>query len=287
MVEILTAVALLGVLGLGFGLVLAAASKVFYVETDPRLDALNESQPGANCGGCGYAGCGAYAEAVLNGEAPIGKCASGGNECAAAMSAIMGVKAEAVARKVALVKCSGQKTYDETGVQVGGAKVKGIYEGFKDCLAATKVGGKGPLSCQYGCLGVGTCTKVCKYDAIHVIDGVAKVDVEKCVGCGACASACPRKLITFVEYGTDVIIACNSNAKGAVTARSCTAGCIGCGLCKKICPEGAITVEKGLATIDYTKCKSCGLCATVCPKHLIADARIKNDEDPIPAPNKV
>ena len=284
---IFTAIAILGGLGLAFGLVLAAASKVFYVETDPRLDALNECLPGANCGGCGFAGCGAYAEAVLNGEAPIGACASGGNECAAKMSEIMGVKAEAVTRKVALVKCSGQKTYNEVGEQIGGAKVKGIYEGFKDCLAASKVGGSGPLSCKYGCLGYGTCTKVCKYDAIHVIDGVAKVDVDKCVGCGMCMIACPRKVIGMVEYGTDVIIACNSNAKGAVTARSCTAGCIGCGLCKKICPNEAITIEKNLAVIDYSKCVSCGLCATVCPKHLIADAKIRNDQDPVPAPNKV
>lgn len=285
--NILIALAVLGGLGALFGAALAVASKVFAVEKDPRLDEIIEVLPGANCGGCGYAGCGAYAEAVLKGEAPIGKCASGGNECAQAMSAVMGVKAEAVTRKVALVQCSGQKVYDETGEQVGGAKVKGIYEGFKDCLAASRVGGKGPLSCQYGCLGFGSCTKACKYDAIHVVDGVAKVDVERCVGCGACASACPRHLITFVEYGTDVIIACNSNAKGAVTTRSCTAGCIGCGLCKKICPNEAITVEKGLARIDYTKCNSCGLCATVCPKHLIADAKIKNDEDPVPAPNKV
>ena len=285
--SILTAVLLLGGLGLLFGLVLSAASKMFYVETDPRLEALNECLPGANCGGCGYAGCGAYAEAVLNGEAPIGACASGGNECAAKMSEIMGVKAEAVVRKVALVKCSGQKVYNEVGEQIGGAKVKGIYEGFKDCLAASKVGGHGPLSCKYGCLGYGTCTKVCKYDAIHVIDGVAKVDVEKCVGCGMCMIKCPRNVIGMVEYGTDVIIACNSNAKGAVTARSCTAGCIGCGLCKKICPNEAITIEKNLAVIDYSKCVSCGLCATVCPKHLIADAKIRNDQDPIPAPNKV
>ena len=121
--DILIAIALLGGLGLAFGLVLAAASKVFYVETDPRLDALNECLPGANCGGCGFAGCGAYAEAVLNGEAAIGACASGGSECAAKMAEIMGVKAEAVTRKVALVKCSGQKTYNEVGEQIGGAKV--------------------------------------------------------------------------------------------------------------------------------------------------------------------
>ncbi len=287
MMEILIAVGILGGLGLAFGLVLAAASKVFYVETDPRLDQLNECLPGANCGGCGYAGCGAYAEAVLNGEAPIGACASGGTECAMAMGAIMGIKAEAVARKVALVKCSGQKTYNEVGEQVGGAKVKGVYEGFKDCLAASKVGGHGPLACKYGCLGYGSCTKVCKYGAIKVVDGVAVVDPEKCTGCGACAKGCPRNVIEMVEYGHDVIIACNSNSKGAVTARSCTAGCIGCGLCKKICPNDAIVVEKNLAKIDYTKCVSCGLCATVCPKHLIADARIRNDSDPIPAPNKV
>ena len=285
--EVLIAVGILGALGLGFGLVLAAASKVFYVETDPRLDALNECLPGANCGGCGFAGCGAYAEAVLNGEAPIGACASGGSECAAKMGEIMGVKVDAVARKVALVKCSGQKVYNEVGEQIGGAKVKGVYEGFKDCLAATNVGGHGPLACKYGCLGYGNCVKACKYDAIHVIDGVAKVDVEKCVGCGACVKTCPRDVITTVEYGTDVIIACNSNAKGAVTARSCTAGCIGCGLCRKICPNGAITTEKNLAVIDYSKCVSCGLCATVCPKHLIADAKIRNDQDPVPAPNKV
>ena len=113
--QIVIAIAILGGLGLIFGLVLAAASKVFYVETDPRLDQLNECLPGANCGGCGFAGCGAYAEAVLNGEAPIGACASGGNECAQAMAAIMGVKAEAVTRKVALVRCSGAKTYDADG----------------------------------------------------------------------------------------------------------------------------------------------------------------------------
>ncbi len=285
--DILIAIGILGGLGLAFGLVLAAASKVFYVETDPRLDALNECLPGANCGGCGYAGCGAYAEAVLNGEAPIGACASGGNECAQAMGAIMGIKAEAVARKVALVKCSGQKVYNEVGEQVGGAKVKGVYEGFKDCLAASKVGGHGPLACKYGCLGYGSCTKACKYGALKVVDGVAVVDPEKCTGCGACSRTCPRQLIEMVEYGHDVIIACNSNAKGAATARSCTAGCIGCSLCKKICPNDAIIVEKNLARIDYSKCVSCGLCATVCPKHLIADARIRNDSDPIPTPNKV
>ncbi len=270
MTEILIAIGILGGLGLVFGLVLAAASKVFYVETDPRLDKLNECLPGANCGGCGYAGCGGYAEAVLSGEAPIGKCASGGDECAQAMAEIMGVKAEKVVRKVALVRCSGYKGVDDSGKETG-AKMKGQYEGFKDCLAASKVGGRGPLVCKYGCLGFGNCVKACKYDAIHIVDGVAKVDSEKCVGCMSCAAACPRQLIVPVEFDKHVLIACASTAKGAVTVRGCSAGCIGCGLCKKICPQEAISIVNNLAVIDYEKCTSCGLCATVCPKKLIAD----------------
>ena len=271
MTEILIAIAILGGLGLAFGLVLAAASKVFYVEVDPRLEKLNECLPGANCGGCGYAGCGGYAEAVLNGEAPIGKCASGGTECANAMAAVMGVEAGDVVRMVAHVKCNGHRTYDKDGNQTAGSKLKGNYEGFKDCLAATKVGGRGPLACKYGCLGFGSCTKACKYGAIKVVNGVAQVDREKCVGCMSCVKACPRGVITAVPYDKTTLIPCNSNAKGAVTTRSCSAGCIGCGLCKKICPEGAITVVNGLAVIDYDKCISCGLCATVCPKKVIQD----------------
>ena len=152
--DIIIAIAILGGLGLIFGLVLAAASKVFYVETDPRLDQLNECLPGANCGGCGYAGCGGYAEAVLNGEAKIGLCASGGSECAKAMGAIMGVKVEDVARKVALVRCSGYRSVDAEGNEKG-ARMKAEYEGFRDCLAASKVGGNGPLACKFGCLGFG------------------------------------------------------------------------------------------------------------------------------------
>ena len=267
--EILIAIGILGGLGLIFGLVLAAASKVFYVETDPRLDALNECLPGANCGGCGYAGCGGYAEAVLNGEAEIGKCSSGGNESAQAMAAIMGVKAEKVKRKVALVRCSGHRTIDSEGKALG-SKMKAEYEGFHDCLAASKVGGNGPIACKFGCLGFGNCVKACQYDAIHIVDGVAKVDSEKCQGCMACATACPRNLIIPVDYDKHVIIACNSHAKGAVTVRGCTQGCIGCGICTKICPHSCIHVENNLAVIDYEKCTSCGLCAAVCPKKLIA-----------------
>ena len=277
--SIVIAIAVLGGLGLIFGLVLAVASKVFYVETDPRLDKLNDCLPGANCGGCGYAGCAAYAEAVLKGEAPIGACASGGDECAQAMAAIMGIKAEAVTRKVAMVRCSGSRAFDKDGNLVKGAKIKGEYEGFKDCLSASKVGGNGPLACKYGCLGFGTCVKACKFGAISIKGGVAVVDEDLCVGCMACVKTCPRNVIVAVEPGRNSHIACASTAKGAVTTRGCTVGCIGCGLCKKICPEGAISVVDNLAVIDYSKCVDCGLCATVCPKKLIDAIHIANVKD--------
>ena len=269
--EILIAIGILGGLGLIFGLVLAIASKVFYVETDPRLDQLNECLPGANCGGCGYAGCGGYAEAVLKGEAAIGKCASGGDECAQKMAEIMGVKAEKMARRVAMVRCSGYKRKDAEGKTIGLLE-KGNYEGAKSCLAATKVAGRGPTICKFGCLGFGDCVKACQYDAIYILDGVARVDFDKCVGCMSCAAACPRGVITSVEYGEHIVISCSSHAKGNITSRGCTIGCIGCGLCKKVCPNGAITLNKNLAVIDYSKCDNCGLCVSVCPKKMIRNA---------------
>ena len=266
--EIIIAIAILGGLGLIFGLVLAGASKLFYVQTDPRLDALNACLPGANCGGCGYAGCGAYAEAVLRGEAPLDACASGGNECAQAIAGIMGIKIGQVKRKVAYVRCSGFQRFTDDGKEQG-AKKKAQYEGFKDCAAATNVGGNGPIACKYGCLGFGNCVKACKYDAIAVVDGVAHVDPKKCVGCLACVRACPRNLIAAVDYDKQVFIPCASHSKGAVTVRRCTQGCIGCGLCTKICEQKAITIDTNLAVIDYDKCIGCGLCANVCPKKLI------------------
>ena len=277
-----TAILIIAGIGLVAAVVLAVADKFLSVKEDPRIGMVTAALPGANCGGCGFAGCGAYAEAVLKGEAPVGKCASGGNECAQAMAAIMGVQAEAVTRKVAMVRCSGARTFDAEGNLTKGAKMKANYEGFHDCLAASKVGGSGPLSCKFGCLGYGSCTRVCKYGAISVKNGVAVVDEDLCVGCMACAQVCPRKVITAVEPDRNVVIGCNSLAKGAVTNRACTIGCIGCGKCMKTCPKGAITITNNLAQIDYTKCDNCGQCASVCPKGLIKDSKVEELGEPKP-----
>ena len=262
----------LGALGALFGLVLAVASKVFAVETDERLEPMIEALPGANCGGCGYSGCAAYAQAVLEGKAKIGLCASGGNDSAQAMAKIMGVAAEKMERKVAVVMCRGID-----------AKQKGVYDGIHDCIAASKVAGKGPLACEYGCLGFGTCLSACKFGALSLVNGHAFIEADKCVGCMSCAEVCPRHVIQPVPYEADIVVACNSHAKGGTVSKACSIGCLGCSKCEKTCPNDAIHVVDNLARIDYSKCVSCGLCAEVCPRHLISDANLRQDQDLAPA----
>ena len=269
--NIVYAVLVLGVVAVIFGIVLSVAAKVFEVEVDERLPKIQACLAGANCGGCGYPGCGGCAEAILAGKAPVNACAPAGAEGAARIAEIMGMEAPSGEKMVAHVICNG-----------GEAAVKQFdYVGIQDCLAATKVAGA-PLACAFGCLGYGSCTRVCKYGAISVKNGVAVVDEDLCVGCMACAQVCPRKVITAVEPDRNVVIACNSLAKGAVTNRACTIGCIGCGKCMKTCPKGAITITNNLAQIDYTKCDNCGQCASVCPKGLIKDSKVEELGEPKP-----
>ena len=272
MKEILYAVLVLGVMGALLGGVLAIASKVFAVKVDERLPKLTEALPGANCGGCGFAGCGAYAQAVLDGKAPIGLCAAGGAEAAKKMSEIMGVQAVEVEKTVAMVKCRGKNHL-----------AKGVYDGIADCRSAMFVTGNGPTACPSGCLGFGTCVSVCKFDAIHIVEGVARVDADKCTGCMQCVQVCPRKVIVPVFYHADIIVACSNRERGALTRKVCDVGCIGCHLCERQCDYDAIHVLHNLATIDYNKCVSCGRCAAVCPRHLISDSNLRTDMDAVPA----
>lgn len=257
-------VVILGGLGLVFGLILALASKIFAVEEDPRKELLMEIMPGANCGACGFAGCSAYADAVIDGTTVVGACPVGGAALSEKMASIMGVtNVGASVRQVAMVRCNGS----------GSERNRYNYEGIQDCLAASRVAAGGPLACRYGCLGYGSCVKVCDFDAISIENGAAKVDMEKCVGCLKCISACPRNLITIVPYGSEVYLRCSSRDKGVFTRSACENGCIGCGLCAKACPNEAITVENNLASIDYSKCTSCGACIEKCPQKLIKRAK--------------
>jgi Na+-translocating ferredoxin:NAD+ oxidoreductase RNF subunit RnfB len=257
-------VAVLGGLGLVFGLILALASKLFAVQVDPRKELLMEVMPGANCGACGFAGCSAYADAVIAGTSVVGACPVGGAEVAQKMASIMGTgDVGASVRQVAMVRCTGN----------GSNRHLYNYEGIADCLAASRVAGGGPLACPYGCLAYGSCVAVCHFGAITVQDGRAQVDMEKCVGCLKCVSVCPRNLITVVPYGSEIFIQCDSHAKGVDTRAVCDCGCIGCGLCARACAQGAITVENNLASIDYSKCVACGACIEKCPQHLIRRSR--------------
>lgn len=258
--SILNAVISLSAMGLCFGAGLAYASQKFAVEIDPKEEAILNSLPGANCGGCGFPGCGGLAAAIAKGEAPVNGCPVGGAEVAAIIADIMGVSAGAGVRKVANVICKGTST---------NAKNKSLYSGILDCKAAVMVAG-GPKSCSFGCMGLGTCERVCPFDAIHVYDdGIAHVDPEKCVACGKCIEACPKAIIEWIPYDQGVCIDCNSKEKGKDVKDRCSVGCIGCQLCVKSCPFGAINFENNLAKIDYTKCTQCMVCVSKCPTKAI------------------
>lgn len=172
----------------------------------------------------------------------------------------MGAAAEAAEKKVAFVKCHG--TCDKT-------EVKFRYDGIADCKKAAVVPGRGDKLCSYGCMGYGSCVAACKFDAIHIKNGIAVVDPEKCVACGACARECPNHLIELVPAASAHRVACSSKDKGKQVKDACQAGCIGCMLCVKACENGAITVENNLAHIDYSKCTGCGKCAQKCPQKII------------------
>ena len=257
---IITAIVVVGIVGLIVGLFLGIAAISFKVEVDEREEAVLEALPGNNCGGCGYAGCSGLAAAIVKGEAPVNACPVGGDAVGDKIADIMGVEAQKGQRQVAFVHCKGDCNKAKTDYE---------YSGVEDCSMVAYVPGGGPKSCNYGCLGYGNCVKACPFDAIHVVDGVAVVDKEACKACGKCIEACPKKLLSFVPYTAKHIVACSSEDKGPVAMKACDVACIGCGLCKKNCPNGAITVEDFHATIDQEKCTQCGKCAEVCPKKCI------------------
>ncbi len=262
----IAAVVSLGAMGLAFGAALAIAAKKLAVETDPRESKVLEALPGANCGGCGYPGCAAYAAAVVSGGAEVDRCPAGGDAVRIRIAEIMGVSTDSAGRtrRIAFVKCLGDRE---------ACPERFSYDGIPDCRAANLVGG-GHKSCRYGCLGLGTCVAACLFDAMHMSDsGLPVVDREKCVACGKCVEACPRGLIELFDEDIAVYVACSSKDKGADVRKICKVGCIGCGICAKNCPASAITVADFLARVDQEKCTRCGICAEKCPtKCIVLDA---------------
>lgn len=259
--EIVVAVAAV-VAGVGIlvGIVLVIAAEKFKVEENEKQTAVRDLLPGANCGGCGFAGCDACAEAIADGKAPANACPVGGPALAKKISEVMGIEAGEIKQMVAFVKCSG--TCDK-------AIKKYEYHGLEDCNALSVVPGAGDKGCEFGCMGYGACVKACKFDAMHIVDGIAKVDEDKCTGCMACTKVCPQHIIAMVPKESKVRVACSSHNRGVQVKNVCKAGCIGCTLCTKQCEADAIHMDNNVAVIDYDKCTACGKCAEKCPVKII------------------
>ncbi len=238
LVTVLLASTVLSLLAVAMGYILGWANQAFHVEVDPKIEALNEVLPGANCGGCGYVGCGEYAEAVAEGE-ELTLCGPGGAGCISAMAEIMGVKAGEVIRLKAVVHC-GATTAQRHG--------RHKYHGEQTCASASLVSHF--QGCVYGCLGLGDCVEVCDDDAIHVIDGVAVVN-DLCTSCKACVKACPKEIISMLPFKIEDLLAvrCSSQDMGKEVKEVCDVGCTGCKACTR--KNDLLIMDGNLAVVDY------------------------------------
>jgi electron transport complex protein RnfB len=257
---VLYSVLSLTVMGAIFGFGLAIAARKFAVARDEKVDAIEALLPGANCGGCGYAGCVGFARAIAEGKASPADCAPGGAETANRIAEILGLEKVEKTPVVAVVGCRG-------GDRVN-SKID--YRGIGSCTALALLCDN-LRECSYGCIGLGTCVEVCPFDAINMVDGCAVVNDRRCTGCGKCVEACPKGIIYLVPKPQKVRVACSSRDKGKSVKSICEVGCIGCGLCAKNCPVKCIEIRDNLAVIDHEKCINCGICAAKCPTASIVD----------------
>ena len=259
---VLFSVFVLGVLALIFGFGLAYAAKVFFVREDERVSLVREQLGSANCGACSFVGCDDYARAVAAGHASILACPVISDAARAKIADVMGVKTDFLRadKKKAVVLCAGDAK---------NSRFLYRYDGLKSCEAAACLSYGGSKQCRNGCLGEGSCEAVCKFGAISVTDGLARVDSGKCTGCGVCVAVCPKKIIALIPETQNVYVACSCAEDAKTVTAACDVGCIGCALCKKTCPPGAVLINGRLAKISADKCVSCGECVKKCPRKII------------------
>jgi Na+-translocating ferredoxin:NAD+ oxidoreductase RNF subunit RnfB len=274
--SILIATLALGGLGAAFAAVLAVFFRRFAVKQDPKTERVLAALPGSNCGACGFAGCQGLTDALLEGKVEVTGCVAGGEAVARALGEIMGVAVNAGPRQVAYVACQG-------GTSRCGTRFR--YIGIEDCQAAALQFG-GNKVCTYGCLGMGSCVRVCPFDAIHINDErIAEVDRVKCKACKKCLAACPKKIISMVPASQQVFVACSNLDRGRKAKDACLTACIACKICEKNCPEQAIVVNaNNLAVIDFDKCRQHAICVAKCPQKSIVTLAPAASAEPAPEP---
>lgn len=269
-------------IGVVAAVMLYGVATKFYVEEDPRIDRVEEILPAANCGGCGFPGCRAFAEATVNAEdLDTLNCPVGGAETMASVAEILGKSVEAKSKKVAVLLCNGACDHRPK---------TNFYDGATSCSVASLTYG-GDTACEYGCLGMGECVDACNFGAMYMdeITGLPVVIEDKCTACNACVKACPKSLLELRNAGPRnrrIYVACKSQEKGGVARKACSSACIGCSLCFKECKFDAITMGNNLAYIDYEKCVLCRKCVGVCPTNAIHEVNFpprkpKVDKKPI------
>lgn len=245
-------------LALILAIVINVVQKLFAVKKDSRVEEITALLPGANCGGCGNAGCAGFAEKLVSGEGNINDCGQLTPAAKAEIGAILGITVSGEGETMAVVACSGGNQCAD----------KYVYQGYGDCKSQNIMAG-GKKQCATGCMGTGSCVDACPYYAIEVREGVAEVNPALCVSCGNCIAACPKKLIKRIPKDAKIYVACSSNKKGKDITLVCKAGCIGCGLCQRVCQHDAIHLVNNVPVIDYSKCVGCLECLNKCPRHVI------------------
>ncbi len=261
----LTSVLTLLALGFIASVVLAVASRVFYVEEDPRVEAIAEVLPGANCGGCGFAGCDAYAAAVIQDSAvSAGLCCAGGPEVAAKVADLAGKAAGNAEPQISFRRCVKDQ---------GKVQKKFEYQGLPSCAAAAQVE-NGADACKFSCLGFGDCVKACGFGAMYIENDLVQIDPDKCVACGACINVCPNAILEMIPRRARVQVFCSTKDKMKDVMNVCEAGCINCGKCVKKCPAGVISQAEGNIHIDHAACLAYGpdceeACVDACPRNIL------------------
>lgn len=254
--------ALLGALG---AVLLFFVSRKFEVIEDPRIAEVGEVLPQANCGGCGFPGCSAFAQACVKSDNLEGLfCPVGGSPVMEKVSGILGMATTTAEPLIAVVRCNGTcEARPRTN----------LYDGATNCRIASALY-KGDTDCSFGCLGHGDCVVACAFDAIHINKETLLPEVveDKCVACGACVKACPKTIIELRKKGPKgrrIFVSCVNKDKGGAAMKACKNACIGCSKCFKECKFEAITMANNLSYIDHTKCRLCRKCVSVCPTNAI------------------